>query len=598
MAISKTGKVFLFLGGILLIVLIVGVIAITYAVRTIGRPDVKDNSVLILNVTGDLPDYVAEEPLAKAFGIRSKLSFSSLLTQLRKAKVDKRIGAVLVDINFPDIGWGKSFELREAIADFKTSGKPVYAYMEMGTNREYYLATAADKIFLPPSGDLYINGFAAEAMFYKGSLDKLGIEADVIQIGPKYKNAPDRYTRKEMSDGQREVINAVLDEYFDRYTTAVAESRKKSKEDVTAAIDAAPYNANQAKSLGLIDDALYREQVDDLLKDTLGYKKDDKLRSITAGSYRDIPSDSLGLNNGEKVAVIFASGAITSGRSSNGPVSGEMIGSDTLVGAINDATEDKGVKAIVLRVDSPGGSALASDVIWHAIENAKQKKPVVVSMSDVAASGGYYIACNANKIVAEPTTITGSIGVFMGKPVVKGFYDWLGVTNEYVMRGKNAGIFRESEKWTPEERAKMVEQTNSIYFDNFVPKVAKGRSKTNEDVNTLGQGRVWTGTQAKGNGLIDEFGGLEKAISVAKEFANLPADKDVRRVVLPEPKPFLQTIFGDDESSSDVKSEQTQAAILDSLPADIRRSFRYAGLLDRMQRGEAMCFLPFQLEIK
>src|SRR5436190_1435066 len=598
MAISKTGKVFLILGGILLVVVLVGAIAIAYAVNTMGRPEVEDNSVLVLNVSGSLPDYVPEQPFAKALGIRTKPSFSSLLTQLRKAKVDSRIGTVLVDINFPDIGWGKSYELRETIADFKTSCKPVYAYIEMGTNREYDLASAADTIVLPPSGDLYINGFAAEAMFYKGSLDKLGIEADVIQIGPKYKNAPDRYTKKEMSDGQREVINAVLDEYFERYTSAVAESRKKSKDDITAAIDAAPYNANQAKTLGLIDDALYREQVDQQLKDVLGYKKDDKLRTIGAGAYRDVPSDSLGLNNGEKVAVIFASGAITSGRSTNGPVSGEMIGSDTLVEAIKDAGDDKSIKAIVLRVDSPGGSALASDVIWHAIENAKEKKPVVVSMSDVAASGGYYIACNANKIVAEPTTITGSIGVFMGKPVVKGFYDWLGITNQYVMRGKNSGIFRETEKWTPEERAKMVEQTNSIYYDNFVPKVSKGRNKSAEEVNTLGQGRVWTGTQAKSNGLIDEFGGLDKAISIAKELANLPAEKDVKRVVLPEPKPFLQTIFGDDDSSSYVKNEQAQAAILEALPADIRNPFRYAALLDHMQRGEAMLFLPFQLEIK
>lgn len=598
MALSKTSKVLIALAGVLLVVVLIGVIAVFYAVRTMGRPDVSDNSVLVLNVTGDLPDYVPEEPLAKAIGIKQKLSFTSLLTQLRKAKADKRIGAVLLDINFPDIGWGKSLELRDAVADFKTSGKPVYAYMEMGTNREYYIATAADKIFLPPSGDIYINGFAAEAMFYKGSLDKLGIEADVIQIGPKYKNAPDRYTRKEMSDGQREVINAVLDEYFDRYTSAVAESRKRSVEDVMSAIDGAPYNANQAKSLGLIDDALYREQVEDLLKETLGYKKDDKLRTVSGGAYREIPSDSLGLNNGEKVAVVFASGAITSGRSSNGPVSGEMIGSDTLVEAINDAAKDKSIKAIVLRVDSPGGSALASDLIWHAIENAKEKKPVVVSMSDVAASGGYYIACNANKIVAEPTTITGSIGVFMGKPVVKGFYDWLGVTNEYVMRGKNAGIFRETEKWTPEERAKMVEQTNSIYYDNFVPKVAKGRNKDAEAVNTLGQGRVWTGTQAKTNGLIDEFGGLEKAISIAKELAELPADKDVRRVVLPEPRPFLETIFGDDESSSDIQSEKTRAALLDAMPLDVRHAFRYAALLDHMQRGEAMLFLPYQLQIK
>ncbi len=600
MAISKTRKILLVSGGVLLLLLIVALIGIIYAAKTMGRPDVADNSVLLLNVSGDLPDYAAEEPLAKAFGISQKQSFTSLLTQMRKAKADKRIGAVLLDISFPAIGWGKAFELREAITDLRASGKPVYAYMEIGTNREYYIATAADKIYLPPSGDIYINGFAAEAMFYKGSLDKLGIEADVIQIGPKYKNAPDRYTRKEMSDGQREVINAVLDEYIARFTTAISESRKKSPEDVKALIDAAPYNANQAKTLGLIDDALYREQVDAQLKTVLGYKEDAKLRTVTGNEYREVPSDSLGLNNGDKVAVIYASGAINVGKSSNGALNGEMVGSDTLVEAINDAAEDKSIKAIVMRVDSPGGSALASDLIWHAIENAKTKKPFVVSMSDVAASGGYYIACNADKIIAEPSTITGSIGVFMGKPVVKRLYDWLGVTNEYVMRGKNAGLFRETEKWTPEEREKMVQQTNSIYFDNFVPKVSKGRGKSSEEVNTLGQGRVWTGTQAMERGLIDDFGGLEKAISVAKELAKLPADKDVRRIVLPEPRPFLETLFGNDSSSatSETKAQQAQTALLESLPADVRRAFRYAALFDQMQRGEAMLMLPFDLEIK
>lgn len=600
MALSKTGKVILLVGGIAAILFVVVLIGVIYAAKTMGRPEVADNSVLVLNVSGDLPDYVPEEPLAKAFGISQKQSFTSLLTQLRKAKVDKRIGAILLDINFPAIGWGKAYELRETIADLKSSGKPVYAYMEIGTNREYYIATAADKIYLPPSGDIYINGFAAEAMFYKGSLDKLGIEADVIQIGPKYKNAPDRYTRKEMSDGQREVINAVLDEYFARFTDAIADSRKKSPEDVRALIDNAPYNANQAKSLGLIDDALYREQIDAQLKTVLGYKEDAKLRTVTGGAYREVPSDSLGLNNGEKVAVIYASGGINVGKSSNGALNGEMVGSDTLVEAIDDAAEDKSIKAIVMRVDSPGGSALASDLIWHAIENAKTKKPFVVSMSDVAASGGYYIACNADKIVAEPSTITGSIGVFMGKPVVKGLYDWLGVTNEYVMRGKNSGIFRETEKWTPDEREKMVQQTNTIYYDNFVPKVSKGRGKSTEEVNMLGQGRVWTGTQAKERGLVDEFGGLEKAISVAKELAKLPEDKDVRRIVLPAPKPFLQTLFGDDASTEapDSKTEQARQALLESLPADLRRAFRYAALFDQMQRGEAMLLLPFDLEIK
>ena len=597
MAISKTAKIFLVVGGLLFAFLIVAIVVLVYATRSMGKPTVKDNSVLVLSVAGSLPDYVAEQPLARAFGIKQSQSFTSLLTQLRKAKVDNRISAVLLDINFPGIGWGKADEFRDAVKEFRASGKLVYAYMEIGTNREYYLATAADKIYLPPSGDIYINGFAAEAMFYKGSLDKLGIEADVIQIGPKYKNAPDQYTKKEMGDGQREVLNAVLDEYFSRFTTAISESRKKSIEDVKALVDGAPYNANKAKGLGLIDDAFYRDQVDDVLKATLGYKEGDKLRTISGGQYREIPSDSLGLNTGEMVAVIYASGAINIGHSSNGPLNGEMVGSDTLVEAINDAAEDKAIKAMVLRVDSPGGSALASDLMWHAIENAKAKKPIVVSMSDVAASGGYYIACNANKIVAEPATITGSIGMFLGKPVVKGFYDWLGVSNEYVMRGKNAGIFRETEKFTPDERAKMTDQANSVYYDNFVPKVAAGRKKTTEEINTLGQGRVWTGTQAKANGLIDEFGGLEKAISVAKELANLPADKEVRRVVFPEPRPFFETFFGSDDSA-ETKEQQAQAALLESMPADVRRAFRYAALFDQMQRGQAMLMMPFELEIK
>lgn len=598
MAISKTSKVLLIVGGILIAVFAVGVIALVLIAESFGKPSVPDNSVLVLSVSGDLPDYIPEDQLAKAFGVNRGQSFTGLLTQLRKAKVDNRIQAVVLDINFPGIGWGKADELRDAVKDFKQSGKPVYAYLEIGMNREYYIATAADKIFLPPSGDLYINGFAAEAMFYKGSLDKLGVEAEVIQIGPKYKNAPDQYTKKEMGEGQREVINAVLDEYFTRFTTGIAEARSKSVEDVKTMIDDAPYNANQAKELGLIDDAIYEEKVYEELKNRLGYKADDKIRTIRGGEYREVPSDSLGLNKGERVAIIYASGAINIGRTNDSPFGGSMVGSDTVVAAVNDAANDTSIKAIVLRVDSPGGSALASDLMWNALENAKAKKPVVVSMSDVAASGGYYIACNANKIVAEPSTITGSIGVFMGKPVVKGLYDWLGVTNEYVMRGKNAGIFRETEKWTPEERKKMEEGAHNIYFNNFLPKVATGRGKTQEEINTIGQGRVWTGTQAKANGLIDEFGGLEKAIEIAKGLAGLPADKDVKRVVLPAPRPFFETLMGDPEETQTSAEAKAQQALMESLPADVRKAFRYASIFDQMKRGEAMLMLPFELEIK
>ncbi len=598
MAASKTAKVLLIVGGIVFLFMIIGVIGLAVLMSALGKPSVASNSVLVLNVSGALPDYAAEDQLAKAFGITQQQSFTSLLTQIRKAKVDDRISGMVLDINFPDIGWGKAYELRSAIADFKTTGKPVYAYMEIGMNREYYIATAADKIFLAPAGDLYVNGFAAEAMFFKGSLDKLGIEAEVIQIGPKYKNAPDQYTKREMGEGQQEVINAVLDEYVRQFTTAIAENRKKSVEDVKAIIDGAPYHARQAQELGLIDGALTERDVYAEMKTQLGYGEDRELRTIRTGAYKEIPSDSLGLNNGERVAVVFASGAITLGNSNDGTFGGQMAGSDTLVKAINDAADDRSIKAIVLRIDSPGGSALASDQMWHAIEHAKSKgKPVVVSMSDVAASGGYYIATNADRIVAEPTTITGSIGVFMGKPVVKGLYDWLGITNQYVTRGKNAGIFRATEKWTPEERAKMEEQTNKIYFEDFLPKVASGRNIDVEKANSIAQGRVWTGTQAKEIGLIDEFGGFEKAVSIAKELAKLPADKDVRRVVFPEPRPFFETWLSDPDAS-EIKEQQTKQALLDAMPHDIRRAFRYVEMFDRMKRGEAMLMLPFELNIR
>ena len=599
MAMSKTAKVILIGGGLLLAFFLIAIIGIALMAESLGKPDVPQNSVLVLKVSGNLPDYTPEDATAKLFGINQQQSFSSLLTQLRKAKVDSRVGGVMLDIEFPGIGWGKADELRDAIKDFRASGKPIYAFMEIGMNKEYYIASAAEKVFLPPSGDLYINGLAAEAMFYKGSLDKLGIEAEVIQIGPKYKNAPDQYTKKEMGEGQREVINALLDEYYGRLKNGIAQDRNLAPESVEQIINNAPYHAGEAKQLGLINEAFYREQVYDALKNRLGYKSEDTLRTINGSDYNEIQADSLGLNNGERVAVIYASGAINVGKSSNSAFGGEMVGSDTIVKAVNDAANDSSIRAIVLRVDSPGGSALASDIMWNALENAKAKKPLVVSMSDVAASGGYYIACNANKIVAEPSTVTGSIGMFLGKPVMKGFYDWIGVTNEYVTRGKNAGLFDESRKWTPEERAKMEDQANKVYFGDFVPKVAKGRNKTDEEVNTLGQGRVWTGTQAKQNGLVDEFGGLEKAIEIAKDLAKLPADKDVRRVNYPAPRPFLESIFGGDENAyAQAKEQAAQEAIVKSLPEDVRETLRYTEIFNRMKRGEAMLLMPFELKIK
>src|ERR1041385_4244034 len=533
MAMSTTRKVVLTISGIVLgfiLILFVGVAILVSAIRG-EQPSIKDNSVLALRVSGPLPDYVPDNTLNRLFG-NPPQSLSSLLAQLRKAKADKRIKAIILDVDASETGWAKAEEIRGAIADFRASGKPVYAYMETGFNKDYYIASACDKIFVPPPGELFTIGLAADVMFFRGSLDKLGVYPDVYQIG-KYKSAGDMFTQKQMTDAHREYINSMLDDLYGRYVEAIAKARKKSVDEMKTLIDNAPYSATQAKDAGLIDGALYRDEVDKEMKKRMGVGENDQLHVARGSDYKQISQESLGLNKGKKIAVVYAAGDIVSGRSTFGSGGEETIGSDSLVKTINEARDDKGIKAIVLRIDSPGGSGLASDIIWRAIEAAKAKKPIVVSMSDVAASGGYYIACNANKIVAQPSTITGSIGVVGGKPVIKGFYDWIGVSNEYVLRGKNAGMFRESEKFSDTERAKFEEFLRNTYQD-FTSKVAKGRGKDQAYIDSIGQGRVWTGNQGRERGLVDEYGGVDKAIERAKPLAKIPADKGIERVVLPQ----------------------------------------------------------------
>jgi protease-4 len=596
MAMSRTRKTVLIVTSIvvaLVLVVLIGLAVLVAALRH-REPAIAQNSVLALRVAGSLPDYVPEDPFRKFFGGTDQ-SLSNLVLQFKKAKVDNRIKAILLEVNMSGAGLGKAEEIRDAIADFRTSGKPVYAYVEYGMNKEYYIASACDKIYVAPPGELFINGLAADVMFFRGTLDKLGIYPDIYQIG-KYKSAADTFTRKEMSEAHREFMNSLLDDLFNRNVEAIAKARNKSSDEVRAIIDNAPYRPQAAKDAGLIDVVAYRDQLEKDLKALLGYNESDSLRVVKSSAYNQVRPESLGLEEGEKIAVIYATGDIGSGKSENSPTGGQSIGSDTMVKALADARDDKTIKAIVIRVDSPGGSGLASDVIWNAVEAAKAKKPVVVSMGDVAASGGYYISAGANKIIAQPSTITGSIGVLAGKPVMKGFYDWIGVSNEYLLRGKNAGMFRESEKFTPEERAKFEDWIQRTYYEDFIPKVAKGRNKNVEYVDSVAQGRVWTGAQSKERGLVDEFGGLDRAVEIAKELANIPKDKGVNRVILPYPRTFLQELLSTDY---EMRSQmERQRAVLSVLPEDARRAVRYMALLDRMKNGESMMLMPFDLRIK
>ena len=599
MAMSTTRKVVLTISGIVLGLILVAFVGIAILVSAFRgeQPSIKDNSVLALKVSGPLPDYVPDNALNRIFG-NPPQSLSGLLAQFRKAKADKRIKAIILDVDASETGWAKAEEIRGAIEDFRASGKPVYAYIETGFNKDYYVAAACDKIYVPPSGELFVTGLAADVMFFRGTLDKLGIYPDVYQIG-KYKSAGDMFTQKQMTDAHREYINSLLDDLYGRLVDSIAKARGKSADDVKKLIDNAPYTARQAQDAGLIDGSLYREDVEKLVKKNLGYSENDDLRVVKASDYRKITQESLGLNKGEKIAVVYAAGDIVSGTSQFGNSGEETIGSDSLVKVLNEVRDDKTIKAVVLRIDSPGGSGLASDIIWRGIESLKAKKPVVVSMSDVAASGGYYIACNANKIVAEPSTITGSIGVVGGKPVVKGFYDWIGITNEYVLRGTNAGMFRESEKFSDSERAKFQEFLKSTY-DDFTSKVGKGRGKDQAYIDSIGQGRVWTGRQGKENGLVDEYGGLDKAIEIAKQLAKIPASKGVQRIIRPQPPSFWEQLFsdsGEDETEATAEMKQ-QAALVAAMPEDVRHAFRYLQIMDRAKRGEAAYLLPFTLRIR
>ena len=600
---TRGRKIALVIVGVMLAFLLVGALVVALVLMSLeNEPDVPQNSVLVLNVEGSLPDYTnADEFSSRFFGGETN-TLSNLLLQLRKAKADKRVGAVLLDVGMLGAGWAKADEIRDAVADFRKSGKPIYAYMEFGSDKEYYVATAAERVYVPPIGDLFVNGLAAESMHFKGSFDKLGIYWDSHQIA-EYKTAPESFTRKDMSEGERETLNSLLDEIFNRYVAQVAEARRKSVEDVRALVDNAPHNARESAEAGLIDGALYREEVENELKKRLGYKEDEKLRKVSAAEYRRVTATSLGLNQGEAIAVVFASGPIEPGRSNDGSFGGEQtIGSDTVVKAINDARDNKDVKAIVLRVDSPGGVTYPSDLIWKAVEEAKKKKPVVVSMSDLAASGGYYVSMGANRIVAQPLTLTGSIGVYAYKPVIKEFYDWIGVSSEYLTRGKNAGMFRETEKFTKEEREKFEGSMRNFYWNQFLPKVAEGRKFQNvEAVHEVARGRVWTGAQAKEKGLIDEFGGLDRAVEVAKELAKIPADKGVRRVIYPTPRTFFQQLLGgggDDDDNARIQAERQRAAFINSMPAEMRPVLRRAAMFERFPQNQTLAIMPFELKIE
>lgn len=482
--------------------------------------DVKDNSVLHLKFDYPISDRTSNNPFENidfsTFEAHENMGLDLILKNIEKAKNDDKIKGIYLDLTSMNTGMASIEEIRNALKDFKKSGKWIVSYSEVYTQSTYYLASLSDKIYLNPAGLVEMRGLATQLMFFKNALEKLEVEMQIIRHG-KFKSAVEPFMLEKMSDSNREQMELILNTAWGSMLKDLSESRKISIDELNAiADDIKIQTAKDALKYKFVDKLTFKDEFLDELKKRFGADSYDDINYISLSKYNHSTPAKDDKINKNQIAIIYASGDIISGKSKDG-----SMGSETISEAIREARLDENVKAIVLRVNSPGGSALASDVMWREVVLAKKAKPVVVSMGDVAASGGYYIACAANKIVANEKTITGSIGVFGVIPNAQGmFNNKLGITFDVAKTNKHGDIMTMFRPLTAEEKDIIQIGVENIY-DDFITKVGEGRRMTKEQVDSIGQGRVWTGLDAKKIGLVDEIGGIDEAIAIAKDLAKL-----------------------------------------------------------------------------
>lgn len=501
--------------------------------------------ILELDLTTRLTDEVPHDPVS-ALIARRRPNLRGILDRLRRAKRDDRVRALVVKVGGPrstlPIAWAQ--ELRDAVRRFRQDGKLAVAWAEtFGEDNRgsvpYYLATAFDEVWLQPSGDLSLTGVAAEVPFVRGTLDKLGIKFQAAQRH-EYKNAANIFTETGFTEHHREATERLLHSVMDQIVSGVAQDRGLDTDEVRAVVDRAPLTANEALDAGLVDRLGYRDEVYSVLHERLGPEAVPLYLNRYHGSRVAELSQRMAQAHRPVIAVVDVSGPIHLGQSGRRPLSQSSAGSDTVTGALRAATKDQDVKAIILRVASPGGSYVASDTIWRQVAVARQAgKPVVVSMGDVAASGGYYVSMGSDLIVAEPGTITGSIGIIAGKAVVAELAERVGVTHEAVTTAANSLMFSPLREFSEDEWAQLNTWLDRIYGD-FIAKVAEGRAMPVAQVDEVARGRVWTGADARDRGLVDELGGLETAVELAKERAGLPAAADPKLATYPRVPVFLR----------------------------------------------------------
>jgi protease-4 len=572
-----------FLLGILAGIVIAGVALVVLffaAVRWSAQaPSVPASGILTVNLSGDVPEGLAEVPPIPALARQAPVAMVEWWNLLRAAGRDERVKGLLLRPRQLSAGWGKMQELRTGIEAFKRSGKPVYAWLETPGLREYYLASAADRIYLAPEDFLDVKGLRIETMYFKGTLDKLGIQFEVEHMG-KYKDAGDMFTRKDMSPETKEALNALLDGIWNDVSSTIGPARRMKPEQFRALVDEAPFLAPAALKAGLVDELSYLPAVEKALARKAG------LAGPVSISPQLLLGDMKPPPRSQRIAYLVAEGDIL--RSAPDNPWGRDIGLSPapVTRLVKSIADDPTIKGVIVRVSSPGGDAIASDEILESLKDLARKKPVVVSMSDVAASGGYYIAMTGDPVVAYPDTITGSIGVIYGKANLKGLFDKLGFSTETLTRGKFADIDSETKPLSPEGRKKLQESLRSIY-SGFLKRVAEGRKSNVEAIEPLAQGRVWVGSDAYKNHLVDEMGGIDQAIQVLQRKAALPSGVEARLVVYPGRKSFWERVMGMSDYTSGSQTPEEWV---------LGRSGATSGIRPYLEGG-MLRVMPYRIEI-
>lgn len=511
--------------------------------------EITEKTVLSIDLSNGIPEYVSQDPFSIFSGGSNAISFFDILSSIDRAKDDDNIKGIFLNIA-GGTGRAKGAELQEKLEEFKESGKFIYGFIETGDEQTYYHTLPADSIFMPTEGLLEFNGYGISSMFMTGLYKKLGMEYHVVGF-EDFKSAADSYNKYKFSDSSRYQLEVLLNQYQDQFIESVSKYRKIDKSQVLALLNQGLFTVDSLYKYNLIDGMKTKTQVEDMIKEKLYpdvsadslFEKE--IDFVSVGKYNKSKYKPKGeVDEDKMIAIINSVGPIYSGSGKGSIFSGseQEIRSATFVEQIRDATYDEDIDAIILRIDSPGGSVIASDEMWEAIMEARKHKKVIASMSDVAASGGYYMAMACDKIIAHPSTITGSIGVILALPNFEGTREMLDVTADTISTTESAQFLNPMFKYTESDKAKLYTLSKTIYM-RFLERVAESRGKTVEQIREVAKGRVWTGRDAKEKGLVDELGGLEFAIDYVKDLIGVEKDKLVYVQSYPKKKDDMQAFF-------------------------------------------------------